>query len=251
MKLKVDKSESYNWSIVVDEKELRRLDEIIKNAFSDSQEAATLKVEYIIKCSDGSLIETTNINEVVSEENPKNRQIEYIKVNAKNTDFSKQIHISLGGEYSFEKNVSYSISGDSRDWVYLTASKIEERIKNLKTWYSIIPKIDPFLIGFISLMILYIYSDIQPKKEITKSSTIFEVITTIFIVLTAIGILYLAYKLIAKGYHYLFSSVVFRIGDGIKRHDDVEKLRGQIFWGIIVTFVVSLIVGLIIPWYTS
>lgn len=243
MKLKVDKSESYDWSIVVDEKELRRLDEIIKDAFRGSQET-TLK--YNIKCSDGSLIETDDINEVVSEENPKNRQIEYIRVYAGNSEFSKKLSISLGGKYSFEKKFYYSISGDTRDWVYITASKIEERIKNLKTWYSIIPKIDPFLIGFIALIIFFIYADLQPKKEITKSYTIFEVIKAIFIVLTAIGILYIAYKLIAKGYHYLFHSVVFRIGDGIKRHDEVVKLRGQIFWVVIVSFLVSLIAGLIL-----
>ncbi|MCZ7399561.1 MAG: hypothetical protein O8C62_07780 [Candidatus Methanoperedens sp.] len=249
MKLKVDKSESYDWSIVVDEKELRRLDEIIKDAFGDSQET-TLK--YNIKCSDGSLIETDDINEVVSEENPKNHQIEYITVNTENPKFSKKIYISLGKkDTSSEKSVSYSISGDTRDWVYLTASKIEERVKNLKTWYSLIPKSDLSWVYMIIGLIAFVYLNDISKSIITKYPSISQDTAGIVIILIIIGILYTTYQLTKKGYPYLFPSVVFRIGDGIKRHDDVVKLRGQIFWGIIISFVVSLIAGLMILLYTS
>jgi hypothetical protein len=243
MKLKVDKSESYNWSIVVDEKELRRLDEIIKNAFDDSQ----IKLEYNIKCSDGSLIETDNITEVVSEENSKNHQIESIGISAINKEKSKQINISFGEIY-FSKNVSYSISGDSRDWVYLTSSKIEERIKNIKQWYSIIPKIDSGLVFFIPIILMQIYFALQPKKETTMDISP----TIIFIIIILIfGGTFLIGNLIKRGYGYLFPSVVFRIGDGIKSYDEIVKLRGQIFWGVIVSLIVSIIAGLMILKSTS
>lgn len=246
MKLKVNKSESYNWSIVVDEKELRRLDEIIKNIFTDSRETTILNLKYNIKCSDGSLIETDDVNEVISEENSKNRQIEYIKVYAENPESSNKLSISLGGgKYSFEKNVYYSISGDTRDWVYLTASKIEERIKNLKTWYSIIPKIDSAWIVFIFIILIQIYVASYPKKDVEVTPK------AILIFLVAIVVVYIVYKLIKKADHYLFPSVVFRLGDGIKRHDDVVKLRGQIFWTILVSFIISLVAGLTIFLYTS
>lgn len=242
MKLKIDKSESYNWSIVVDEKELRRLDEIIKDAFRDSQE---ITLKYNIKCADGSLIETDDINEVVSEENPKNRQIEYIAANTENPNSSKKLYISLGKKYSSsEKSVSYSISGDTRDWVYLTASKIEERVKNLKIWYSSIPKIDLSSIFAIIFLAILIYFNAQMEKETNKSINL--IIIGIFIV-----ILYIVYRITKKGCSYLFPSVVFKLGDGIKRYEDVEKLRGQILWGIIISFAVSLFAVLMIFLYTS
>jgi hypothetical protein len=246
MKLKVDKSESYNWSIVVDEKELRRLDEIIKEALKDGTE---LRLEYNIKFSDGSLIETSDINEIVSEENPKNRQIKNIGISASSEKLSKKISISLGEKY-WGKIVTYSISGDSRDWVYLTSSKIEERIKNLKQWYSIIPKIDPFLIIISIIMLIQFYAVLQPKKETTKGVTIFEFSEIIFILLIAFGLLILTYKLIKRGYSYLFPLVVFRIGDGIKCHDDIVKLRGQILW-VIISLIVSVSAGLMILKITS
>lgn len=244
MKLKVNKSESYNWSIVVDEKELRRLDEIIKKAFNDSNEDA--KLGYEIKCSDGSLIETDNIDEVVSEESSKNHQIQSIKVNAINPRVSKQIDISFGYKGLFEKPVNYSIRGDSRDWVYLTASKIEERIKNLKEWYSIIPAMsDSLWILLITPLWFGIYLYLKYSTRTFVSTEI------IFIYILAIGFLYLFNKLIVKGHHFLFPSVVFKIGDGIKRYDDLVKLRGQIFWGVIVSLIVSIIASLIIIYGTS
>lgn len=248
MKLKVDKSESYNWSIVVDEKELRRLDEIIKEALKDGTE---LRLEYDLKFSDGSLIETSDINEIVLEENPKNRQIKYIGISASSEKLSKKISISLGKKNWVYENVSFSISGDSRDWVYLTSSKIEERIKNLKQWYSIFPKIDPFLILIAIFVLIQIYAGLQPKKETTKGVTIFEFSEIIFILLIAFGLLILTYKLIKRGYSYLFPLVVFRIGDGIKCHDDIVKLRGQILWGVIISLIVSVSAGLMILKITS
>jgi len=67
-KLKVDKSESYDWSIVVDEKELRRLDEMIKKIFSDSKK---MHQQHIISNSQTLTNETSEINDVISEENLK------------------------------------------------------------------------------------------------------------------------------------------------------------------------------------
>ena len=55
MKLKVDKSESYKWAIVVDEMDLRRIDEIIKSIISSENEK-DISILYTIKCSDGSKV---------------------------------------------------------------------------------------------------------------------------------------------------------------------------------------------------
>lgn len=208
MKLKVNKSEGYNWSIVVDEKELRRLDEIIKKAFNDSKEDA--KLEYEIKCSDGSLIETDNIDEVVSEENSKNHQIQRIRVNARYPKLSKVINISFGYKELFEKTVYYSISGDSRDWVYLTASKIEERIKNLKEWYSIIPNIHTFWICYAIFLIALFNLKALPTGVFIKYFSISQDIAVIVMISIIIGISYVAIQLTKK----VFPSVALELEMG-------------------------------------
>ena len=117
MKLKVEKSEDFKWAIIVDETDLRRLEETIKLSL-DSQNNDIIDIKYKIKCSDGSNIETIDINEVINEENAKERSIKNINIIARNQNISKNIDISLGDRGYLKSNtVSYSITGDTRDWV--------------------------------------------------------------------------------------------------------------------------------------
>ncbi len=243
MKLKVEKSENYDWAIIVDETDLRRLEETIKLSL-DSQNNDIIKIKYKIRCSDGSNIETNDLNEVINEENSKERSIKNIKIIVDNQNFSKNIDISLGDQGFLKSNtVSYSITGDNRDWVYLSASKIDERLKTLKQWYSIFKKIDCFWFIFIFVVIVFTYILSLPKKENTYT-TFLEFLKGYSIIIAILIIIYLIYKSIKSCYNYLFPLTVFRISAGIKRHDAIIDLRSKIFWGGFVALIVSIISGL-------
>lgn len=246
MKLKVEKTDSYKWAIIVDEKDLRRLDETIKsimNSFNDTN----IKLEYKIKCSDGSKIETGDINEVVAEENSKSRSIENIEIVANDQNFTNTIDISLGSRGYFQTApIFYSITGDSRDWVYLTTSKIEERIKSLRQWYSFFMKLNlGWLIYFVVAFFL-IFISVQPKKEVSGDISLTEFLKGFSILVAIFVIIYLVYKLINYGRDYLFPPTVFRIGEGIRRHNTIIDLRAKIFWGIFVGLIIGIISGVIL-----
>lgn len=244
MKLKVEKSENYGWAIIVDETDLRRLEETIKLSF-DSQNNDIIDIKYNIRCSDGSNIETSDINEVINEENSKKRSIKNIEINAKNQNHSKNIDIYLGDRSFLKSNtVSYSITGDTRDWVYLSASKIDERLKTLKQWYSIFPKIDIFWFAIFFAAIGLPYLSSTSKKEKIEI-TFLEYLKALFIIVLILIIVYLICKIITSCYNYLFPLTVFRINAGIKRHDAIIDLRSKIFWGGFVALVVSIISGLL------
>jgi len=244
MKLKVEKSENYEWAIIIDETDLRRLEETIKLSL-DSQNNEIIYIKYKVKCSDGSNIETNDINEVINEENSKERSIKNIKIIAGNQNFSKNVDISLGDSGFIKSNtVSYSITGDTRDWVYLSASKIDERLKTLKQWYSIFQKINLYLIIFIFGAICYSYILSISTKE-PSAITFLEYLKGFSIIILIIIIVYLIYKIIGFCYNYLFPLTVFRISAGIKRHDAIIDLRSKIFWGIFVALIVSIISGLL------
>lgn len=242
MKIKAEKSEKYKWAIVVDEKDLKRLDETIKSTLSPQNEEENIILKYKIKLSDGSKIETTDINEVVNEQNSKAHSIENIDIVANNQNSSKEINVLLGSSYFQISTISYSITGDSRDWVYLTASKIEEIIKNFKQWYSFFLKLDFGLLVFIAILIFMGFISIQPKKEIRGNISLIEYLKIIFIIITLLATIYIIYKFVK----YLFPLIIFRIGDGIKRHDTIVDLRTKLFWGIFVTLFISIIAGLIL-----
>lgn len=49
-----------------------------------------------------------------------------------------------------------------------------------------------------------------------------------------------------KLWDILYPSIVFAIGEGVSRYEKLKKLRSNLFWGVLVTFVVSVIVSLIL-----
>lgn len=246
MKLKVEKSESFKWAIVVDEMDLRRLDETIKSII-DSEDEENINILYKIKCSDGSKVETMDINEVVNEENLKSRSIEYIEIIAYEKDLTSSINISLGRRgYYQTTSIFYSIAGDSREWVYLTASKIEERIESLKQWFSFFYKLDYDWLIFFVIIFFTIYISVQPKKEISENISLIDFLKEFSILVTIIAIIYLIYKLIKYSINYLFPKTVFRIGEGIKRNDAITDLREKLFWVIFMGLIISIISGFIL-----
>ena len=46
--------------------------------------------------------------------------------------------------------------------------------------------------------------------------------------------------------NYLFPPTVFRIGEGIRRHDTIIELRAKLFWVIIVGLIIGIISGAIL-----
>jgi len=249
MKLKVDKSESFKWAIVVNEMDLRRLDETIKSIIG-SEEEKNISILYKIKCSDGSKVETSDINDVVNEENLKSRSIENIEIVAYEKELNNSINISLGrGGYFQSTPISYSITGDSREWVYVTASKIEERIEGLKQWYSFFYKLNYDLSMTIIIIFFMMFIGVQPEKEISENTGNISLIVFLkgfLILVTILLIIYLIYKLIKSSLIYLFPETVFRIGEGKKRHDTITDLRGKLFWVIFVGLIISIISGVIL-----
>lgn len=254
MELKVDKSESFKWAIVVDEKNLRRLDETIKSIMNQNVTEKNINLTYHIQCSDGSKVETDDINEVVNEENLKTHSIDGIKIIASSTDRANSIEISLGDKGIFQTtSIIYSITGDSREWVYLAASKIEERIENLRQWYSFFVKLNSAgLIGLIGLILYFmvvapiIFLSVQPSEGTDVRISFVDFTVGIFGLVVLFITIYLIYKLVESSLKYLFPTTAFRIGEGIKRHDAVIDLRGKLFWAIFVGLIISTIPGVIL-----
>lgn len=234
----VRKSSKLKWSIIVDEIELRRLDEAIHLSCSPLDKNDEFKLVYTITCSDGSAIQVNDIDSVIQENNSKEARIDSIAADVYTIDNSKHITINLG-EKIFDESINYSVTGNSRDWVYLTTSKICDRFKNMKQWYTPISKINWWMPTIAFTFILYIYSNLQEKVETTTISLI-EVVIVIFITACVI---YIVPHYLNKLTRYLFPPHIFRIGDGIKKHDKLISLRANLFWGVIVTLTISIVVS--------
>lgn len=221
MTITVQKSNRLEWAIVIDEAELRRLDEVIRLSFTSS-ENEEYKLEYSIQCSDGSVIQVKEISDVIQENNSKEARIDSISAYA--IGRSKRIVLTLG-DRSGSESIHYLVTGNSRDWVSLTTSKLCDRFKNMKQWYTPISKVDWRMPTIVIAFILYIYADSLEKVESATSTSFVESIAAIFLLFSVV---YLIPTILNKLSKYLFPSYIFSIGDGIKNHENLKSLRGQV-----------------------
>ncbi len=238
----VKKSNRLRWAIVVDETELRRIDEIIRLSFNDSGD---FKVVYTISCSDGSVIRLSEIDSVVNENNSNELQINYINANIYTEDYSKEINVTLQDGSAFCKSIDYSVTGDSRDWTYLTSSKLDDRFKNMKQWYTSVLKIDWWILIVPLMLFLSVFSSLYSNDVKPEASTTASYLEVVFVTILMIAFFLIVPTLLNKVTKYLFPLCVFRIGDGIKKHDRLISLRTHIFWSFLVAIAVSLAVNFI------
>ena len=95
-------------------------------------------------------------------------------------------------------------------------------------------------------MFLIAYSSVQPEKEISEKISLIVFFRAFSLFFAILLIIYLTYKLIKYSLNYLFPQTVFRIGEGIKRHNAITDLRDKLFWVIFVGLIISTISGVIL-----
>ena len=100
---------------------------------------------------------------------------------------------------------------------------------------------------FVALFILGLYPVFLPLGGVfyyQRIRGVFPVIMTILISeLLASGLYYLCSKLI---WRRLFPRAIYAWGEEEPRYQKLEKLRSELFWGVLVAPVVSIIAGLIL-----
>jgi hypothetical protein len=171
-------AKAYDWGFVLSEQDLRRIiqtcqEDISKNYKDDHRQNINVKLK------NGSIIECQNIDDIFSIENAASKSVEYIKIDfIPNDDTKSEWSISINFQNPFVSreswnSVNFVVSGDSRDWVFVTTTDIEERIKKTKTtipYHLLFSKKEEILlvctiIGATLCVISY-YSDINYFQSI-------------------------------------------------------------------------------------
>lgn len=133
----VESKKNYYHGFVLREQELRRIIDLMLEQFKKlSNNAVTC--EYKLKFKNGAFAKTVNLENVFGQENEGSSSIIHLQVYAKqeNTEGEDSIKIDFRNldvdDTNGEIPISHSIKGQSRDWVFVTSSLIEERITKIK-----------------------------------------------------------------------------------------------------------------------
>lgn len=159
--MRTEIKKSFSWGFVATEQDFRRLiqtanDQLLKPAGSVLSDG-----KYTVKLKDGSVIETNILDDIFLLENVGNKLIQEVSCNFASTHPNGTCTITVelrDGSINEKKwdSASYLVSGDTRDWAFVAASELDERLRRMKVvaWESILAKRSAFaLIYFVSMMV--------------------------------------------------------------------------------------------------
>ena len=227
-----------NWALVVDEQELRRLaDEMQRALAPQDQEPTAIGLDLTVRFSDSLSMKMNSLDDLLREENPASRAITGVELKAATRNAELVCRIGL----ETLDSSSISVKGQDRQWVYVTISRIEDRLRRMRQY-----QLRSFYMGGPTclgglVLVLLLLKLIQRKYPawFFPAGAVPALDATLFL----LALLLLAVFFWVVG-AVLFRDPVFRVGDGVKRHDRTKKIRARVAGVLVVT--VGL--GLLVQW---
>lgn len=225
-------------AIVVDEKLLVQLENTLLEFYDD--------VLYSVKLCNGDLIKFNNLQEMLDYENIDERKIESLQIGFNIID-ELNFYPTYSAFCSYKCTVSGTYRMDNSDKSILFSNKVNDALKKARRpqWYTVITKISMFHFLIVELIICffllgYIYIKEGELTEVSFTATYF-----ISCMLSSIMIILLC-GLFSKIRKYFFPSISYMIGEQIVKIEALNKLYGNIFWCVIVAFIVSVFSALVL-----
>ena len=113
-------------AFVVRPDELKKLVELFQNHVG--------KVDISVKCADGFSREFKTVEELIGYENPKSKEIRYIRLNARSDNYSKSAAVDFAGSL-FQRGVSIDFEA-CEELVFLLRDKTQSIVEGMRPWYS-------------------------------------------------------------------------------------------------------------------
>lgn len=186
---------------------------------------------------DGVRSEFSSLDEILLEENGGKKEITALNIALNTTDYPKTSILLKFSKTPLTASIYYDVQGYSRDWVYITCSKLEERITRVKkfTWRRaciLEPLTDLFMAGIAIGAIFTVIANL-PTLDPSHHSLLRTALLLTLISYEALTVLasfiYLAYRIPPDRCFYW--------GDQIKTADKREEVKKFILIGILATIV--------------
>ncbi|MFH0771100.1 MAG: hypothetical protein V1933_00575 [Candidatus Omnitrophota bacterium] len=237
---------------IVDEAKFRKINDIIIKRLVEKE--LTTKLFCKIFRKDSFCFTTKNIDDLLKEDNWQNTRIIRVVLECKDE--------SLDFELDFdEKGVSIRIEGKERDFVFLLYSDLKEFIQNEVATVRKINSLKTtsdmalILVAATFLMISILMKVPKIPAKILESSDIHEKLNfliqrpgspepkSLLYMAPIVFLLLLSPSLLRRLFNYCYPYNVFVIGKEIDTYEKRINIRSKLFWGVIVTPFISLIVG--------
>lgn len=243
---------------LLDEEKLRKLYNIIHKRLSEKD--LTDKLYCRIFRKDSYCFSCNNIEDILKEDNWGPTTIGRLLIEID----SEQLQMAFDFDGS---GTTLRIEGNDRDFIYLLYSDIKEFTQNE---INVVNKIrikesfpiTMFMLLFLPFSIVLLVRDLFKKvpENIINSTDIIEKLNylinrnsadttnlkSLYLLIPFILLAFIIPILLKKTLNYCFPYNLFLIGKQINFYEKRINIRGKIFWGIGIAFIVSLAAGLVI-----
>ena len=259
---------------LLDEERIRKINHILQERLKIFDDEAEPK--YKVYHSDSLVYETTNIEDIVKEENSSWKKIIRITVLA---DYPGKVILTL--DFDSDGTVLL-IDGSGRDNVYLLFSDLREYLENEVTTVKVYPWLRRLVTGivFLILMLPFLYfsfsiyriphidrdvvdsviadDDVHVKIDFLIESSylsrsvfrnpMIQILMTIGSMVLVMIITLIGPDAIARPYRYLVPTNLFLLGKESGRYNQRVALRGKIVWGVGIALVVGVAAGFVVKY---
>lgn len=198
-------------------------------------------VKYSIHTFDGAVYKIEDFNQILEYDNQGYRRLKIINIMGckdRGSDVSfinPDITLSLRDASEYNTSVEYTIrKATQKEIIYLT-SKIDEVVLNFKSNYSWMHTLSARLMFPFLFYIPAVYFIIKNMDKITDK-TYFMIMLISY---SFIGTMMLSW--IYEKILLMFPKTVFYIGKQIQLHDKIKKRKNYFIYGIIFTFILSVL----------
>ncbi len=170
--MRTEASKALKSGFELTEQELRRIYDALVQQMDriNAPQASDLVVTFEVKFRNGVIAEPATLDEILSLENIGSGKVEKLKIRmekdieaAKTSILLEFINVDSETEIGSDA-ISYSITGNDRDWVFITSSQLEERLTRIRKFApnQLLKKRQAFLffqlLFWIPFMIVTIFS---------------------------------------------------------------------------------------------
>ena len=230
-----------SWSLVVDEQELRRLVDECQRALAEEDsttDPTPINTNFSVEFSDGLTFRLEYLDAVLGEENPRGRSITGIQLQLKTA--SASIVCRLGLEPGHASRIS--VTSTDRQWVYVTFSRIEERLRRMKQWHprSNTVGLATGLVAAVTSVSFWVIATTRYPGLLVHTTRRADgsAEATFFGFFSLLGAILLAI-LVGRCMAILFQDPIFRIGGGTARHDRLKSVRSKLGWTLLAVCVLT------------
>ena len=204
------------------------------------------KFEISAACSDGSVLETEKVDDLLAFDNPGYRRVVGVKLAAR-TSYEERCALDI--EEGFDSCATWSIEGQSDKDVVRTTSEVVSLLREAKPGWSLLTRYKASTAILVAWMLFSVRDALRRLAGLSSLPEGFSRITVfdlfnIGIVFSAV--VWMLFWPIDKAHAWLFPRVFFAFG----RQEDEWKRRAQwrsvVFVGFALSVVASLVASMVL-----